>query len=105
MTVLDAPRPGAVTMRFTLKAGRALATLAGRSTRTVRAPGGLSQAKSAAAATAPHASSSTGESLTTSDTVRATRKAIVTRRLRARSAIATSIASPATQRSPRAMTP
>ena len=34
MTVLDAPGPGAVTMRFTLKAGRALATLAGRSTRT-----------------------------------------------------------------------
>ncbi|HUQ22554.1 MAG TPA: hypothetical protein VM049_06010 [Gaiellaceae bacterium] len=34
MTVLDAPAPGAVTMRFTLKAGRALATLAGRSTRT-----------------------------------------------------------------------
>jgi hypothetical protein len=34
MTVLNAPGPGAVTMRFTLKAGRALATLAGRSTRT-----------------------------------------------------------------------
>jgi hypothetical protein len=34
MTVLDAPGPGAVTMRFTLRAGRALATLAGRSTRT-----------------------------------------------------------------------
>ncbi len=34
MTVLDAPERGLVTMRFTLKAGRALATLAGRSTRT-----------------------------------------------------------------------
>jgi hypothetical protein len=34
MTVLDAPVPGVVTMRFTLKAGRALATLAGRSPRT-----------------------------------------------------------------------
>jgi hypothetical protein len=34
MTVLDAPGAGLVTMRFTLKAGRALATLAGRSTRT-----------------------------------------------------------------------
>jgi hypothetical protein len=34
MTVLDAPGPGTVSMRFTLKAGRALATLAGRSTRT-----------------------------------------------------------------------
>ena len=34
MTVLDARGPGTVTMRFTLKAGRALATLAGRSTRT-----------------------------------------------------------------------
>ena len=33
MTVLDAPGPGVVTMRFRLKAGRALATLAGRSTR------------------------------------------------------------------------
>jgi hypothetical protein len=34
MTVLDAPGAGLVTMRFTLKAGRALATLAGRSTGT-----------------------------------------------------------------------
>jgi hypothetical protein len=34
MTVLDAPGAGLVTMRVTLKAGRALATLAGRSTRT-----------------------------------------------------------------------
>jgi hypothetical protein len=34
MTVLYAPGPGVVTMRFRLKAGRALATLAGRSTST-----------------------------------------------------------------------
>ncbi len=34
MTMLDAPGPGTVTMRFTLGAGRALATFAGRSTRT-----------------------------------------------------------------------
>jgi hypothetical protein len=34
MTVLVVPEPGTVTMRFTLKARQALATLAGRSTRT-----------------------------------------------------------------------
>jgi hypothetical protein len=34
MTMLDAPGPGAVTMRFTVRPGNALATLAGRSTTT-----------------------------------------------------------------------